>query len=87
MTVNMSVWENLAALRAYVYDGAHVAVMGRRREWFSAFGAAYTALWWVPAGHRPNPGEAKERLEHLQAHGDTPEAFSFKRPFAPPDAH
>src|SRR5688500_13560529 len=76
--VNMSVWEDLGSLRAYAYGGAHAAVMRRRREWFSAFGAPYLALWWVPAGHRPDPGEVKERLVRLNERGETPEAFSFK---------
>lgn len=30
--------------------------------------------------------EGKERLDHLKAHGEMPDAFSFKRPFASPDA-
>src|SRR3712207_6083509 len=84
--VNMSVWQDIDALRSYVYGGAHAAVMRRRRAWFSAFGAAYMALWWVPAGHLPDTVEAKERLVRLQEHGETPEAFSFKRPFPPPGA-
>jgi hypothetical protein len=82
--VNMSVWEGIDALRSYVYGGAHAAVMRRRRSWFSAFGAAYMALWWVPAGHLPDTAEARERLLRLQERGETPEAFSFKRPFPPP---
>jgi len=33
--INMSVWESVEALGAYVYSDAHVAVLRRRREWFS----------------------------------------------------
>lgn len=32
--VNMSVWESVEALGAYVYGEAHRAVLRRRREWF-----------------------------------------------------
>jgi hypothetical protein len=32
--INMSVWTDLEALRAYVFRTAHAAVMRRRREWF-----------------------------------------------------
>ena len=33
--VNMSVWESIEALRAYVYSGAHLEVYKQRRDWFS----------------------------------------------------
>jgi hypothetical protein len=80
--VNMSVWETLEDLRGYVYKSAHTAVMRRRREWFEQFESVYVALWWVEAGHLPTVGEAKQRLLHLEAHGPTAEAFTFKQPFA-----
>ena len=83
--VNMSVWESLEQLRAYVYTSAHSAVMRRRREWFEPMKNAYIVLWWVPAGHIPTVAEAKERLEILQTQGETAAAFKFKRPFAAPE--
>jgi hypothetical protein len=46
----------------------------------------YLALWWVPADHQPSVAEARERLEHLQRHGPTPYAFTFREPFGPPDS-
>jgi Domain of unknown function (DUF3291) len=79
--VNMSVWESIEALSAFVYDGLHSQVMRQRRQWFERFEGAYTALWWVPNGHIPSIEEAKERLDHLQAHGPTPYAFTFKQQF------
>jgi hypothetical protein len=82
---NMSVWEGLEPLRAYVYLSAHRELLRQRQEWFSRFEGVYAALWWVPAGHRPSVDEAKKRLAHLQENGPTPWAFSFKEPF-PPDA-
>ena len=81
LLINLSVWTDLAALRAYVYRSAHAAVMRRRREWFERFDGVYVALWWVPAGHRPSVAEAVARLAHLEAHGPTPSAFSFAQPF------
>ena len=83
LLLNMSVWTDLAALRAYVYRSAHAGVMRRRREWFERFEGVYVALWWVPAGHRPSVEEAAAKLAHLQAHGPTPHAFSFAQPFGP----
>ena len=85
LLINMSVWESLDALSAYVYASAHRGVMRRRREWFARFDGPYMALWWVPAGHIPTVGEAKERLEHLRAYGPSPAAFTFKAPFPTPD--
>jgi hypothetical protein len=82
LIVNMSVWESLQALRAFVYSGEHVAVMRRRREWFEHMDVLM-ALWWVPAGHLPSLDEAEQRLGHLREHGPTAHAFTFRRSFPP----
>jgi heme-degrading monooxygenase HmoA len=81
--VNMSLWESLEALRAYVYGSSHRELLKRRGEWFSKFEGAYAALWWVAQGHRPSVDEARKRLAHLSDNGPTPYAFSFKQTFAP----
>jgi hypothetical protein len=83
LIVNMSVWESIEALRAFVYGGIHVGVMRRRREWFERFPTSYLALWWVPAGVVPTVEDAKPRLRSLDAHGPTPYAFTFRQTFAP----
>ena len=80
----MSVWRSIEDLRAYVYGSAHVEVLRRRQEWFTRMETVYAALWWVPGGHRPSIDEAKKRLAHLEQHGPTPFAFTFRRLF-PPD--
>lgn len=82
--VNMSLWASLDDLQAYVYRTAHGAAMRRRREWFEPMRSAYVVLWWVPAGHIPSLGEARERLEQLQAHGPSELAFTFKHAFPRP---
>jgi hypothetical protein len=82
MIINMSVWESIDDLAEFVYRSGHVAVMRRRREWFERM-RVYLALWWVPEGHTPTVAEAQERLVHLEAHGPSPHAFTFKRRFAP----
>ena len=81
---NMSVWESIEHLKRYVYTTAHVELLKNRQAWFEKFGGAYAALWWVPQGHQPGIDEAKKRLAHLDAHGPTPFAFTFKDSF-PPD--
>jgi heme-degrading monooxygenase HmoA len=81
--VNMSVWETLEALRAFVYSSNHVGVMRRRREWFEHMAEAFLALWWVPVGHIPSIKEAEERLDHLREHGPSPFAFTFREHYEP----
>ena len=80
LLINMSVWESIDALAEFVYRSDHVSVMRRRREWFERI-SIYLALWWVPAGHIPTLGEARDRLAHLQEHGPSPYAFTFKARF------
>jgi hypothetical protein len=82
--VNMSVWESVEDLAAYVYGPAHRAVLRRRREWFEQMTVAYTALWWVPRGHLPTLAEAEDRVRHLRAHGPTAHAFTLRVHFPPP---
>jgi hypothetical protein len=81
--VNMSVWETIEQLRAYVYNSAHAELLKQRRDWFEKFDGVFLALWWIPAGHIPTVDEAKKRLALLEAHGPTPFAFTFKTPFEP----
>jgi len=85
LLVNMSVWETLDDLAAFVYRSGHTAVMRRRREWFERI-AFHIALWWVPAGQLPSVSDAVVRLAHLEEHGATPYAFTFRRRFDLDDA-
>jgi Domain of unknown function (DUF3291) len=82
--INMSVWESVEDLRNYVFRGGHAEVLRRRSEWFEGLETPVVALWWIPAGHAPSVDEAKKRLAHLDAHGPTPFAFTFRALF-PPD--
>lgn len=79
--VNLSVWASLPDLLAFVYKSQHREVLQQRRAWFERSDGHWVALWWVPAGHIPSVEEAKVRLASLSAHGETPFAFSFKKPF------
>ncbi|MEU0857797.1 DUF3291 domain-containing protein [Streptomyces griseofuscus] len=83
LIVNLSVWRDAEALTAFMYRGQHRELLARRREFFERLEEAVTALWWVPAGHRPAVAEAEDRLLHLRAHGPTPYAFTLRAPFAP----
>ena len=81
--VNLSVWASLEALWTFVYGGAHVGVMQRRRQWFERPVESHMALWWVPAGTTPTVAEAVARLADHRRNGPAPRAFDFKHPFTP----
>ena len=83
--VNLSLWASLADLSTFVYKSRHRQVLQQRQEWFQRFNGPYVALWWVPSGHIPTVEDAKEHLTHLSIHGETPFAFSFKKPFPAPE--
>jgi hypothetical protein len=83
LIINMTVWRDTNALTAFMYQGQHRELLARRREWFEKLQEAVTALWWVPAGHRPTVAEAEARLLHLRTHGPTPYAFTLRTSFPP----
>lgn len=86
MLVNLSVWQDVESLSRYVYQSDHVDLMRRRREWFSRMSKAFLVLWWQPRGERPSVAEAVAKLELLRTMGPSPEAFTFRNAYAPPDA-
>jgi len=84
--VNMSVWASAEALFDFVYKTAHRLVMAQRREWFARPAGAYMVLWWVPAGTIPTVDNGLDRLAHLDAHGPSDYAFTFKEKYPAPDS-
>jgi hypothetical protein len=84
--VNMSVWQDVASLFDFVYKSSHRLVMAKRREWFEQPTGSYQVLWWAEAGVLPTVADGLERLNHLDRHGPTAHAFTFKQVFAPPGA-
>ena len=85
MAINMSVWESLDALQQFVYRSAHIGPLRDRKQWFEPLDGPVLALWWVPVGQIPTVEEAKARLELLKERGPSPDAFTFRTPFAAPD--
>lgn len=84
LLVNLSVWEDLESLRAYVFGEEHRAALRRRSEWFHRMDPPHTVLWWIPEGHVPTVEEARERLELLRTRGTSAQAFPLVRPYPPP---
>lgn len=84
--VNLSVWQSPEALGDFVFATRHLDVLRRRRDWFEKMATAYVAMWWIPAGTIPTVEDAKARLELLDSRGPSPEAFTLREPFPPPDS-
>ncbi|MEP7019010.1 MAG: DUF3291 domain-containing protein [Pseudonocardiales bacterium] len=84
--VNMSVWTDVEHLAAFVYGEMHRQVLRRRREWFEPMKEAFSACWWVPAGHRPTTDDAEKRVRQLRGQGPSVRAFTLREHYPPPDA-
>jgi len=82
--VNLSVWENLDALTAFIRSELHLSIMKRRREWFRSQDEATMVLWWVHDGCLPTVAQAREKLEALRENGPSAAAFGFSDPFPAP---
>ena len=79
--VNMSVWDSIESLYRYVFKSDHLGPVRDRRSWFQKMDRPHSALWWVPAGHRPSLDEAKHKLDWLHRHGPGPTAFTFTKAY------
>ena len=86
LLVNLSAWRSVEALQHYVYRTVHAQLIRQRAQWFEHLGRPHYALWWIPAGTLPTVEDARQRLAHLQAHGPSPWAFLFHRPYTANDA-
>ena len=82
--VNMSVWESLEDLKAFIRTPLHFSIMKRRAEWFQPTRVSM-CLWWVTEGHIPSFPEALDRLRHLEENGPSRLSFHFADSYPPPD--
>lgn len=74
---NLTVWNDVESLEAFVWNTVHRQFYERRAEWFEVMGDMHFVMWWVPQGHRPGLDEGLERLDHLKAQGDSDHAFGW----------
>jgi hypothetical protein len=79
LIINLSVWDSVESLFQYTYYSGHADFFRRRAEWFGKLELVGVVLWWIEAGQYPTLEQAHAKLEHLNAHGPTPQAFSFKQ--------
>ena len=83
--INLSVWDSIEALSAYVYRNQHGKAMRNRQDWFEKSEQPTFVLWWIESGKIPTIAEAQARLEFLRQHGATAHAFTFRQPFSSPN--
>jgi hypothetical protein len=74
---NLTVWEDVESLEAFVWNTLHRSFYERREEWFEVLGKMHFVMWWVPQGHQPTLDEALARLDHLEANGPSDHAFGW----------
>ena len=74
---NLTVWESVETLEAFVWNTVHRQFYERRAEWFEVLGEMHFVMWWVEDGHRPTLEEGLERLEMLKANGNSKDAFGW----------
>ncbi len=84
MLINLTVWESIEALSAFVYRTAHGGLVRDGQGWFESLGAPPLVLWWTPVGDTPTVEEGMARLDRLRAEGPTPDGFTFRVKFPPP---
>ncbi|SFZ91958.1 protein of unknown function [Flaviramulus basaltis] len=86
LIINMSIWADLDSLFNYTYKSDHVEIFKRKKEWFSKIKMMHMAFWYVPESYEPTFQDAKNHLDYLSIHGDTPYAFTFKNKFTVKDS-
>ena len=78
LIVNLSVWRDLEALRAFVIGFAqHRDALRDRYDWFERAVEPMTVCWDVEDGHEPSVSEAEEMLLLLRAEGPGSRVFPF----------
>jgi hypothetical protein len=82
--INVSVWKSMETLEEFMYRTFHAEFLKRRKDWFTSFGKAHTAMWWIPAGHLPTLEEAVGKLDLLQKNGASQDSFDFRNKFPAP---
>ena len=79
LIVNLSVWRDLASLRAFVIgQDQHRQALQDRSRWFERATEPMTVCWYVEDGHQPSLEEAEAMLVRLRTHGESDDVFPFR---------
>ena len=77
VVANLTVWQSAEQLEHFVWNTVHKKLYNRKAEWFDAMKSHHFVMWFVDEAHRPTLQEAKERLDHLDLHGNSDYAFNW----------
>ncbi len=83
MAVNISLWEDVASFKDFVYGSVHSYFLRNKKKWFDLKGPSQFVLWWLPEGEVPSLEMAKGKLELLELNGPTPAAFTMQEFYDP----
>ncbi len=84
LLVNISIWQDIESLMAFVFNTRHVELLRDRRKWFHPMGdEPHLVMWWVPDGTTVTPDECKQRLDLLRNAGPSADAFDARHVFNP----
>ncbi len=75
--MTLSVWETSEHLEHFVWNTVHKKIFENKALWFSQMESHHLVMWWVKEGVPPTIQEAKDRLDHLNANGNTDYAFNW----------
>ncbi len=75
--MTLSVWETPTDLERFVWNTVHKKIYNGKDQWFSAMQSHSFVMWWIEDGHEPTLQEAKQRLDHLDANGNSDKAFGW----------
>jgi hypothetical protein len=81
---NMSVWEEIEDLMAYVYESKHLELLKSKNDWFTKLGDAHLALWWIEKGRLPTVAEALAKLDLIKQNGPSMNVFTFSQRYPKP---
>jgi hypothetical protein len=75
-------WDDIEAVLAFSYNGIHREALRINKEnaWFLHSRWPPYVAWWTQM-HEVRWDVGCRKLEHLQDHGSTPDAFNFHLPF------
>ncbi|MEM6676789.1 MAG: DUF3291 domain-containing protein [Pseudomonadota bacterium] len=73
----LSVWESVAALKAFSLEGVHGAFVRRGPDWFEPSESPRLVIWDIPEGSRPTVAEGVTRLEALERDGPSDFAYDW----------
>ena len=74
---NLTVWEDTASLKTFVFDTLHAKFMARKSEWFEVLDQQHFVMWWIEEGHRPTLDEGLAKIAHLSDNGESEAAFGW----------